>query len=94
MELIALIRAQINPRLQVAGLLPTMVAHNSVSRQVIADLHERYPELLLKAQISRSVEAAKSTQRKEPIAMNSKLGEQYASATQEIMSRLEEDCHA
>lgn len=93
MELIALIRAQINPRLQVAGLLPTMVAHNSVSRQVIADLQERYPDLLLKTQISRSVEAAKSTQRQEPISASSKLGEQYAAATQEIISRMEEDCH-
>ena len=93
MDLITLIREQINPQLQVAGLLPTMVAHNSVSRQVIADLHERYPELLLEAQISRSIEAAKSTQRQEPIAVNSKLGEQYRAATEEIIRRLEDKNH-
>lgn len=89
MELVALLKEQVNPRLQVVGLLPTMVAHNSVSRQVIADLHERYPELLLNAQISRSVEAAKSTQRQEPITASSKLGVQYQAATQEIINRLE-----
>ena len=88
MELISIIRGQINPRLQVLGLLPTMVGHNNVSRQIIDDLHKRYPELLLDTQISRSVEAAKSTQRQEPLAASSKLGSQYQAATQEIINRL------
>lgn len=90
MELIALLKAQINPRLEVAGLLPTMVGHNNVSRQIIADLQEHYPDLVLNAQISRSVEAAKSTQRREPILAASKLGSQYAAATAELIKRLED----
>lgn len=90
MELIERLKAQINPRLQVAGLLPTMVSHNNVSRQIITDLQQRYPNFVLQAQISRSVEAAKSTQRREPILAASKLGGQYAAATAELIKRLED----
>ncbi len=89
MELISIIRSQINPSLHVLGLLPTMVGHNNVSRQIIADLQKQYPELLLHTQISRSVEAAKSTQRQEPLNPVTKIGSQYEAATQEIISRLE-----
>ncbi len=89
MELIERLKQQINPRLQIVGLLPTMVSHNNVSRQIIEDIQERYPELVMDAQISRSVEAAKSTQRREPIMSTSKLGSQYAAATEELIKRLE-----
>ena len=89
LELIDLIRSQINPDLSVLGLLPTMVSHNSVSSKIIEDLQHHFPEMLLESSISRSVEAAKSTQRQSPLSENSKLGQQYAAATAELIKRLE-----
>lgn len=89
LELVSIVRRQLNPSLQVLGLLSTMVGYNNVSRQIIDELRKRYPELLFDAQISRSVEAAKSTQRQEPLSASSKLGAQYQAATQEIINRLD-----
>lgn len=91
MDLIDLLKERkVNPQLKVVGLLPTMVGHNNVSRQIITDLHHRYPDLVLHAHISRGVEAVRSTQRREPILAASKLGGQYAAATAELIKRLED----
>lgn len=90
LELINLVRTQINPRLKVLGLLPTMVANNSVSRKILADLQRRYPDIVLSSRIGRSVEAAKSTQRQQPlIGSKGKLADQYAAAAEELLDRLE-----
>ena len=89
LSLIELIRSQINPDLSVLGLLPTMVSHNNVSRNIISELRTEFPDLILDTAISRSVEAPKSTQRKSPLAIDSRLGHQYAEATAELIARLE-----
>lgn len=89
MELIAIIQNQINPGLQVLGLLPTMVGRNTVSRDIIQELHSRYSELLLDTHISRSVEAAKSTQRQQPlVGSKGRLSQEYQACTHEILQRL------
>lgn len=79
----------LNPDLQLLGLLPTMVCHNNISRDVISSLQSNYADVLLKTQISRSVEAARSTKYQEPLSPASKLGLQYHAATLEIIERLE-----
>ncbi len=89
MELINIIRNQINPSLRVLGLLPTMVGRNNVSRDIILELRERYPELLMETRISRSVEAPKSTQRQQPlIGGKGRLSIEYETCTSEILHRL------
>lgn len=91
LELIGLIRAQINPHLHVLGLLPTMVAGNNVSRDILIALQQRYPDMVLASRIGRSVEAARSTQRQRPlIGGKGKLAEQYEAAANEILTRMEE----
>lgn len=88
LEIIDIVKTQINEPLKVIGLLPTMVAKNTVSRRVLSDLQCEYPDMLLSATISRSVEAAKSSERKMPLAASSKLGGQYHRAMEEIVGRL------
>ena len=90
LELIRIVHGQINGRLRVLGLLPTMVGRNGVSRGVLQELLERYPAFTLQAQITRSVEAARSTQRKKPlVGEKGKLAEQYMAAAQELLERME-----
>lgn len=87
-EIIDIVKTQINDSLKIIGLLPTMVAKNNVSRRVLCDLHNGYPDLVLETTISRSVEAAKSSEQKKPLAASSKLGNQYQLAMKELVERL------
>lgn len=90
LELTEMIRQQINPQLRVLGLLPTMVGYNGVSRGILDSLKERYPELAMESRISRSVEAARSTQQCKPmIGTNGKLAAQYIAAAGELLARME-----
>lgn len=90
LEMIQLVRAQINPRLRLLGLLPTMTAANNVSREILDTLHTSYPDTVMSTQIPRSVDAARSTQQHMPlIGGRGKLAAQYAAATQELLQRLE-----
>ncbi len=88
LELIQIIRQQINPGLEILGLLPTMVASNKVSRTVLAHLQTSYPALTFPCEIRRSVDAARSCgQRKPLIGTKSKLAEQYAAVAGEVLRR-------
>lgn len=90
LELIDLIRRGANPQLRVIGLLPTMVAHNGVSKSVLQDLHNQYPDMVMETTISRGVEAARSTQQQMPmVGSKSKLASQYESAATELLKRME-----
>ncbi len=90
LELISLVRTQINPRLQVLGLLPTMVSNNNDSRDILIALQQGYPDMVLTSRISRSVEASRSTRRRRPlIGSKGKLAEQYTAAASEILIRME-----
>lgn len=91
LDLIEIVHQQINPQLRVMGLLPTMVANNGVSRDVLDSLAERYPDKTMRSQIRRSVEAARSTQQKAPVIgrKNSKLANQYMAAAHELLERME-----
>lgn len=88
LELIQIIKRQINPRLEVLGILPTMVASNKVSKMVLEHLHSRYPELTFPCEIRRSVDAAQSCRQRKPlIGTKSKLAEQYAAVAVEVLRR-------
>lgn len=90
LELIGLIRKQINPKLEIAGLLATMVAKNSISEETLEAIAKAYPELLLDTTIPRRVEAARSAKQQKPIVGGkSTLAVQYRMAADEIMQRLD-----
>lgn len=89
LEMIALMREQGNPKLQILGLLPTMMTHTNSSRQIVALLHDKYTELTMENGISRSVDATNSTKRKAPlVGTKSKLGNQYYNFTVELLQRI------
>lgn len=90
LELISLIRTQINPRLKVLGLLPTMVSNNNDSRDILIALQQGYPDMVLASRISRGVEASRSTRRQKPLVEGKgKIAEQYKAAASEILARMQ-----
>ena len=89
-DLIDTIRANINPELEILGLLPTLVANNGDSREVIDFLHGSYPGMAFDTYIGRYVAAPRSVKARRPlIGGKSKVAEQYMAATDELLHRLE-----
>lgn len=82
------IKTAINPKIAMLGVLPTMVDRTSVSRNALEELHEKYGAMLFKTQISKSVEAAKSSENGTPLCMTAhKLGTEYDNLAMEVLSR-------
>jgi putative sporulation initiation inhibitor protein Soj len=82
------IRTAINPKLAMLGVLPTMVDRTNVSKKAIADLSEKYGDMLFKTSISKSIEAAKSSESGIPLCMTThKLGNEYEKLAMEVLSR-------
>lgn len=82
------IRTAINPNITMLGVLPTMVDRTSVSKKALAELHDKYGDVLFNTQISKSVEAAKSSESGTPLCMTGhKLGQEYDELAQEVLSR-------
>lgn len=91
LELLHIVHDNINPRLQLLGILPTMQTHTLASRDVVKWLKESYGGMVLEHGTFRSVEAVKSVRRKEPLAKGrSKLADEYRAAADEVLKRLEE----
>lgn len=82
------IRTAINPNLNMVGVLPTMVDRTKVSKASLDALGEKYGSTLFETSISKSVEAAKSSENRLPLCMNSsKLGNEYEKLAMEVLSR-------
>lgn len=82
------IRNAVNPKLNLLGIIPTMVDRTSVSRNVLAELHEKYADMLFQTVISKSVEAAKSSENGIPLCLTAhKLGREYENLAAEVLSR-------
>lgn len=82
------IKVNINPKLNMLGVLPTMVDCTSVSKKALAELHEKYGDTLFQTMISKSVEAAKSSENGTPLCMTAhKLGKEYDDLAMEVLSR-------
>ncbi len=82
------IKTAINPKISMLGVLPTMVDRTSVSRNALEELYEKYGAMLFKTQISKSVEAAKSSENGTPLCMTAhKLGTEYDDFAMEVLSR-------
>ena len=83
-----LVKANTNPKLNLIGVLPTMVDRTKVSRTAIETLNEKYGEMLFRTSISKSIEAAKSSENGTPLCLTShKLGQEYDELAQEVLSR-------
>ena len=83
-----LVKANTNPKLNLIGVLPTMVDRTKVSRTAIENLNEKYGEMLFRTSISKSIEAAKSSENGIPLCLaGHKLGQEYDELAQEVLSR-------
>ena len=83
-----LVRANTNPKLNLIGVLPTMVDRTKVSRTAIETLNEKYGDMLFRTSISKSIEAAKSSENGTPLCLTGhKLGQEYDELAQEVLSR-------
>lgn len=90
LELIQMVKANINPGLEILGLLPTMMANNNDSREVAGWLRREFPSLAFSAGIGRYVDAPRSVKARRPvIGGKSKLAEQYMAASRELLEKLE-----
>ncbi len=82
------IRNTINPELKIMGMLPTMVDNTLVSRKALTTLKETYGELIFESIISKSIEAAKSTESGRALCLsNCKVGSEYALFAEEFLRK-------
>ncbi|RGH36445.1 hypothetical protein DW938_06280, partial [Ruminococcus sp. AM43-6] len=65
-----------------------LVDRTKVSRTAIDTLNEKYGEMLFRTSISKSIEAAKSSENGIPLCLTGhKLGQEYDELAQEVFSR-------
>ncbi len=85
-DVIKQIKGTVNPKLEIIGILPTMLTNTVMTREIMNTLSEQYSELLMKTHISHSVEAAYSAQKQTSLCLgNSKLGEEYKALATEVL---------
>ena len=82
------IKATINPKLEIAGILPTMADSTTVSRNALEKLAERHNKAVFETVIHKSIEAAKSTESGIALCKSrSRLGGEYMRLADEILER-------
>ena len=87
-SLTQLVKVNTNPKLELIGILPTMVDRTNISRNAVAELAKKYGNTLFQTCISKSVEAAKSSENGTPPCMTGhKLGQEYDELAQEVLER-------
>jgi len=67
--LLSQVKTTINHELTLLGILPTMTERTTVSRNTLDMLSEKYGDKLFKSSVSKSVEAAKSTETGIPLVL-------------------------
>ncbi len=83
-----LVKVNTNPKLNLIGVLPTMVDRTKVSRTAMDTLNEKYGEMLFRTGISKSVEAARSSENGIPLCVTGhRLGQEYDELAKEVLSR-------
>lgn len=90
LETIERVRESLNPDLVVRGLILTMYdARTNLSRQVVEEIREQFPNTVFEAIIPRSVRLSEAPSYGEPIssyAPRSSGGKAYAALCQELMA--------
>ncbi len=87
-EVYRLVRENVNPNLEIEGVLLTMADNTNMSKAVEAEVRERYGQKVFQTSIRRSVEATNSTYVQESLisARNSKLGAEYQAVVDELLN--------
>ncbi|MCC8068416.1 MAG: AAA family ATPase [Ruminococcus sp.] len=92
-ELMYQTKKRLNPRLEILGILPTMVDNTKISKEILAELNKKYTDKVFKTYIKRSVEALKSVQNKESLCLyKNVLGDAYKNLATEVIQRSEYIC--
>ena len=87
-SLLEQIKNTINPKVNLLGILPTMSDRTTVSRNAVNALSKKYGEMMCRTAVSKSVEAAKSSETGIPLcACSGRLGKEYEQFTQEVLSK-------
>lgn len=87
------IKDAVNDKLELLGVLATMVDNTNMSKSVVEKLSERYGDKLFLTRISKSVEAANSSERMKALTFGkSKLGEEYKQLGTEVAAKVAERC--
>ena len=87
-SLLEQIKNTINPKVNLLGILPTMSDRTTVSRNAVNALSKKYGEMMFRTAVSKSVEAAKSSETGIPLcACSGRLGKEYEQFTQEVLSK-------
>lgn len=89
---VSMVRENLNERLNILGLLATMVNHTNMSKAVISALKECYGNALFNTCISHLTEVVDSSYRGTPLTCikDSRVGAQYNKVVQEIIDRYTE----
>ncbi|SRR5579884_667418 len=91
MDTLALVREQLNPRLEILGLLLTMHdPRTNLSAQVIDEVRRHFPEVAFQTVIPRSVRLSEAPSYGQPIltyAPDSRGAHAYAALAEEVLAR-------
>ena len=89
---VKLIKSQLNPSLNLEGILLTMVdARNNLSKQVVDEITQHFGQSVFKTMIPRNVKLSESSSFGKPVILydiSSKGSEAYLSLASEVMSKL------
>ncbi len=67
LETITSVQKRLNPRLQILGILPTMAEKTVMSRDIIQNLKQRFPNTPILDPVPKSIQFAESNLAGEPI---------------------------
>ena len=84
-----MVKTNINPGLEISGVLITMTDRTNMSKAVIDTLEQRFGDKVFNTRISRSVEATNSTYAQQSLVStkSSRLGREYEAVSKEVMTR-------
>jgi chromosome partitioning protein len=86
MDVISVVKENINPKLEIGGILLTMADNTNMSAQVEAEIRSRFGENVFGTVIRRRAEAGYSTQRKQSLVFTGGiLGSQYEQMAAEFL---------
>ena len=82
------VKANINPDLEILGVVATMTDRTVVCRNAMKTLSEKYGDLLFKTTISKSVTAPESAEKKVPLcSLKGKLGTEFDNLAMEVLEK-------
>lgn len=85
------IKKTLNSKLEILGILPTMVDNTNISKEIQEKLSNRYNQKVFSTCIRRSVEAVKSTKNQASLCLTKNtLGDEYKNLALEVVKRSEQ----